>query len=266
MHIRNLLAFFICLLFHSSYAQFIFPESFIMMPLDTSKKYAGTISGAFSQQTQEFVVTQLNSRIELAKRIQSVNVFTVAGNFQVVKNGPETVLSGGYVFARYRDRINRKVFPEYMLQYQWLEARGLEQKIASTANMRYRFIRTESLSLAAACGLLLEYEKWNFSAVRENDLPAETNDIEVYNPRFNSYISYDHDLGDRMNIDMAVYYQFRLDEKLSRKRLGMHSRLNIKLTNKLNYAVTIRLMDDMQPIVPVDPLWYNFSNELVLVF
>ena len=263
---RLLLFSLLCMLHQSSIAQFIFPESFIMMPLDTSKKYAGTIAGAFSQQTQEFVVTQLNSRIELAKRIHTLNVLTVAGNFQIVRNGPETVVSGGYVFARYRDRINRKFFPEYMIQYQWMEARGLEQKIASTANMRYRFLRTESISLAAALGFLMEYEKWNFSAVREKDLPAETNDIEVYNPRFNSYISYDHDLGDRMNIDMAVYYQFRLDEKLSRKRLGLHSRLNIKLTNKLNYAVTIRLMDDRQPIVPVDPLWYNFSNELVLAF
>jgi len=266
MNQRLLLFAILCMLHQSSNAQFIFPESFIMMPLDTSKKYAGTISGAFSQQTQEYVVTQLNSRIELAKRIQTVNIFTIAGNFQIVRNGPETVLSGGYIFGRYRDRTNRKLHPEYMLQYQWLEARGLEQKIASTANMRYRFVRTENLSLAAAFGILMEYEKWNFSAVREKNLPAETNDVEVLNPRFNSYISYDHDLGDRLNIDMAVYYQFRLDDKLSRKRIGLHSRLNIKLTNKLNYAVTIRLMDDRQPIVPVDPLWYNFSNELVLAF
>ncbi len=260
----NLLVFCVCVI--SAKAQFLFSESFVMIPLDTAKKYAGTISGSFSQQTQKYVVTQLGSRVELAQRINKVNVLTLAGNFQMVRNGGENILSGGYAYARFRERINRQLYPEFTAQFQWLEARGLEQKFATTANMRYRFIRNEKLAVAAAAGLVMEYEKWGYSGVRDENLPANTNPKEVFNPRFNSYISYNHKISEMMNLDMAMYYQFRTDSNFSRKRLGAHSRLNLKLTETISYALTLKLMNEYEPVVPIDKVWYHYTNELVLYF
>lgn len=264
--VKMIAAFCCSLLVWSAHAQFLFTESFVLIPLDTSKKYAGSIAGSFSQQTQKYVVTQIGSRVELAQRINRLNVLTLAGNFQVVRNGGETILSGGYAFARYRSHIERNLYPEYTAQYQWFEVRGLEQKFATTANMRYRFIRNEKLSLAAAAGISMEYEKWGYSGVKDENLPANTNPREVFNPRFNSYISYDHNISEWMNLDMAIYYQFRTDTQLSRKRLGAHTRMNLRLTEHLTYALTLKIMGDYEPIVPVDVLWYNFTNELVFTF
>ena len=260
---------FILLLFLlSGYAnaQFLFSESFVTIPLDTSRKTAGMISGRFNQQTQKYIVTQIGSRFEFARRLNKVHVLTLAGNFQVVRNGNENVLTGGYVFGRFRNRITRKIFPEYMAQYQWFESRGLEQKFAITANMRYRFVRTEKLTLAAAMGFVGEYEKWNYSGVPDEKLPTNTNPKEVFNPRFNSYVSYDQIISDQINVNASVYYMHRLDFELSRKRLGFFTRMNFKFTNHISYAVTIKLMHDYQPIVPVSPTWYIFTNEVVFNF
>lgn len=250
----------------SVYAQFLFPESFVMIPLDTNRRYAGIISGSFSSQTQKLIVNQLNTRGELATRLKGNNILTFAQNFQLVRNGTETVLSGGYVFVRFRNNISHHLYPEYTGQYQWLEVRGLLQKVALTSNLRYNMIRTDKLVLGAAAGIVMEYEKWGYDGVPDERLPANTNPKEVYNPRFNSYISYDHAIADRVSLDMAVYYQVRTDRQLSRPRLGSHSRVNFKINSHLVYSVTLRLMEDFEPVVPVDPLWYNFSNEIALTF
>lgn len=260
---------FACLMLCCSFAakaQFLFPESFVMVPLDTNRRHAGVIAGSFSSQTQKYVVNQIGTRAELASRIKGKHVVTVAENFQMVRNGSENILSGGYVFGRFRHRIDRNIYPEYMAQYQWMEARGLEQKIALTSNVRYRIVRTEKLSLAVAAGALVEYEKWDYDGVRDEKLPANTNPVEIYSPRLNTYISYDHDIGERVSLDIALYYQMRVTGNPSKNRLGTHARVNFIINKHFAYAMTLRLMHDNQPVVPIDNLWYNFSNELVVRF
>lgn len=250
---------------HVAQAQFLFSESFVMIPLDTTKKYAGNIAGTFNQQTQKNLITQFSTRAEFARRIRN-HVLTLANNLQVIRDGRETVLSGGYVYVRFRDRIDRKVYPEFSGQYQWLEARGMVEKVALTANMRWRINRTEQLQLATAAGFVAEYERWNYSGVPDNKLPAQTPDKRVYNPRFNWYFSYDQSIGDRFNIDAGIYYQVRIDSQWSRPRLGSHLRGGLKLTRSLTLSLTWKGMYDYEPVVPVDKLWYNINNELVFTF
>jgi hypothetical protein len=260
--------FFFSSLSIDAWAQFIFPETFIMIPIDTNRKNAGVISGTFSSQTQKEVVNQFGLSSEFAHRFRNNNIFTIAENFSLLLNGDDVVVSGGYVFARFRPNISREIYPEYMLQYQWREARGLEHKVAATCNARYRFYRDEKITLAFAAGGIMEYEKWNFTAVPDKTLETITNTtpVDVYNLRLNGYISYDHEINSRVKLDIGAYLNFRPDPSLFRTRYGMHALCSFKITNNLEYRVNIRTMYEVQPVVPVTNLWYQFFNALVLNF
>lgn len=246
-------------------AQFLFPESFVMIPLDTSRKIIGNVAGSFSQQTQINVVTQFAIRAEVAKRIKS-DVLTMVTNNQLIRDGVNNILGGGYLYMRYRRKIPRVIYPEYALQSQWMEVRGLQQRWSATANYRWRIKRTDKLTLAAAAGLIAEYEKWGFEGVPLEKQPINLTPVEVFNPRFNWYFSYDHLVTPKLWIDAAVYYQVRLGETLSRERLGMHARLGLKLSPNLSFMATWKGLYDKAPVVPVGKLWYNINNELVFTF
>ncbi len=258
----HLYVFLLLIISKRGYSQFLFTESFVLIPVDTHQHYSGVLAGSFSSQTQKSTVNQLVARAEVAMRIKK-NILTLANNTQLFTNGSETVLSGGYLFARFRKDITRSLYPEYFAQYQWLEARGLESKLALTANMRKRIFRDERLILATGAGFLLEYEKWNYMGVANERLPANTNAVEVVNPRFNCYFSYNQSFKKLINIDAAVYYYLNLVPNLARPRVGAHLRMGYRINKHLMYNLNLRAMNDYDPIVPVNSLWYNFNNELV---
>lgn len=246
-------------------AQFLFPESFIMIPLDTNRKIIGNVGGSFSQQTQINIVTQFSLRAEFAKRINN-DVVTLVTNNQLIRDGSENILGGGYAYLRYRRKINRILYPEFALQSQWKEVRGLQQRWSSTANYRWRIKRSEKLTLAAAAGIIAEYEKWGYDGVPVENRPPDLTPVEVFNPRFNWYFSYDHDITDKLWIDAAVYYQVRLGEVLSRERMGMHARVGVKIASNVTFMAMWKGLYDEGPVVPVGKLWYNINNELVFTF
>jgi len=267
MNLKNHLLFlFILFGLNNTHAQFLFTESFILIPIDTQKHYAGNISGSFSSQTQKETVNQIAARAELAMRLKGHHVLTIANNLQIITNGNQTILSGGYLFARFRKDISRSLYPEYYTQYQWLESRGLEQKFAFTANLRKRIYRDEKLNLATAAGFMFEYEKWNFEGVKTENLPTNTNPKETINPRFNWYFSYEQFINDQIVINAGLYYFLRTSFAESLPRIGFHGRFGYKITKNLRYNLNLRSMYDYQPIVPVSKLWYTFNNELVYNF
>lgn len=247
-------------------AQFLFPESFIMIPLDTNKKITGNIAGAFNQQTQINLVTQFSLRSEVAMRLPNHNVFTFANSSQFIKDGSNVILGGGYVFMRFRKGIHRELYPEFLAQAQWKEIRGLQQKYALTANYRWRIKRNQKITLATAAGLMAEYERWGYSGVSAEDLPINQTPVEVFNPRFNWYFSCDYNLTQKFTLDAAVYYMVRIGETLNRKRLGLHARAGFNFTKHLGLFITCKTMLDDEPVVPVNRLWYNLNNELVFIF
>ena len=263
-----ILSFMLLMCLQQSTAQFLFPEAFVMIPVDTNRKYAGNVSGIFNSQTQRNVVNQYGVRSEFAHRIRKQHVITVAGSFDLITNGTQRVLSGGYLFTRFRNKISRRFFPEFMMQYQWFEVRGMEQKVAFTGNYRYRIVRNEKISLAAAAGVMMEYEKWGFTGVPSEKTAtlANLDPVHIWGPRFNSYISYDHIINDNVELDIAAYYTIRMEPNEGRRRMGYHARVSFKITEHLSFRTFMRYMYDFQPVVPVPTYWYNFNNELVYTF
>ncbi len=247
-------------------AQFLFTESFVMIPIDTQRLYIGNIVGGFSSQSQKETVNQIAVRAELALRLKKHRVLTIANNMQVITYGNQKLLSGGYLFARFRNDISRSLYPEYFAQAQWLETRGLEQKFALTANIRKRIFRDKTLTLATAAGLLFDYEKWNFNGVKTENTPNNTNSKYTYNPRFNWYFSYDHQINETININAGLYYFLRTSFSSPCPRIGSHIRFSYIINKNLRLNLNLKSMYEYQPIVPVSNLWYIFNNELAFTF
>jgi len=247
-------------------AQFLFTESFVLIPIDTHRHYIGNIVGGFSSQSQKETVNQIAVRAEMAMRLKQNRILTIANNMQVITYGNQTVLSGGYVFARFRNDISRSLYPEYFAQVQWLETRGLEQKFALTANIRKRIFRDKTLTLATAAGLVFDYEKWNFDGVKTENIPANSNSKETYNPRLNWYFSYDHQINESININAGLYYFVRTSFTSPSPRIGSHIRFSYVINKNLRLNLNLKSMYEYQPVVPVSNLWYIFNNELAFTF
>jgi hypothetical protein len=246
-------------------AQIIYSESFVLTPPDSAQPYRGSVSGSFMSQKQKDVFFQLNQRADFAMRIKHASLI-VANNFDIIRNGDETVLSGGFAYAKLRRFVERKAMPEYFAQYQWFDIRGLDQRMVLGANMRFRLLHSRTDAFYVAAGAMLEYEKWNYTAVPDHRLPASRTPEEVLAPKWNVYASFDHDITKNILLDVGLYYQTRILPAFEYTRIANHLRVGWKVNRHIMLSGVIRVIYEYKPIVPVDTWWYRVSNELTYRF
>lgn len=246
-------------------AQIIYSESFVLTPPDSTQPYRGSVSGSFMSQKQKDIFFQLNQRADFAMRIKHASII-LANNFDIIRNGNQTVLSGGFAYAKLRRFVERNIMPEYFAQYQWFDIRGLDQRMVLGSNLRFKILHTKTDAFYVATGAMLEYEKWNYNAVPEHRLPVSRTPQEVLAPKWNIYASFDHDLTKNILLDAGFYYQTRMLPAFEYTRIANHLRIGWKVNKHIMLSGVIRVIYEYKPIVPVDPWWYRVSNELTYRF
>ena len=63
----------------------------------------------------------------------------LAGSYRFTYNGPDDILNAGFIHLRYRHNYKNKYQPEFFLQYQWDNKRGLAYRALTGVNLRYNF-------------------------------------------------------------------------------------------------------------------------------
>ncbi len=139
----------------------------------------------------------------------------MANKIEFNRFGSDVFLSGGYLFMKYKNNLDRHLVLEYYGQVHWAEARGMERKYAGGVNARLKIIKKPKTGLFAGIGPFYEFERWNYNGVPDEKLPINVAPIDTLNVKIGSYISFKHWIFEKIYLDLSVYHQSRFDEILA---------------------------------------------------
>ncbi len=262
---RNLIfCLLICGAPRLSFCQILFSESFAVI-LDSTKSVKGSITPELKIQTQKKTLVEITNLADLSVRVNR-NYFSVANKVEFTSFGSEVFLSGGYLYMKYKNQLDKHFLVEYYGQVHWAEARGMERKYAGGANARLLIVKNSKTGLFAGIGPFYEYEKWNYSAVTDENLPPSTVPIDTMNVKIASYVSYKHWVLERVFIDASVYHQSRFDQVFNKPRLASSTRIGYQISEHLQLVAMYQNIYDFGPIVPIDRWFHRVIGSISVSF
>lgn len=226
----------------------------------TFKKWALIGSLSLSSDKQKNNVLNISSNIELDRNFKNnYSIIAVAKN-DAVFNGKATIQNEGQMQLRFRDLDKRKISVEAFIQYQWNGAWGMEYRNLLGSNIRLKFFEKKKSDLYIGTGLFHEWERWNWSGVK--NLPEPDNLPTVLSSilRLNSYAKYSVKLSDRVDISAISYLQFPLYGRFTDPRWYFETNLYIEAGKHLNFILHWDHIYDDRRLVPIDNFYYTFST------
>lgn len=260
----SILIYLMLNLFNLAKGQILFPESFTVI-LDSSKSIKGSVTPELKIQTQKKTLVEMTNMADLSIKVKD-NYLTVANKVEFTSFGGEVFLSGGYLYAKYKNELDKHFVIEYYGQVHWAEARGMERKYAGGLNARFKIIKKPKTGLFIGMGPFYEYERWNYAAVSDELLPVDLTPIDTANVKLGTYISYKHWVLDKIFLDFSAYHQSRLDEVFSSPRLATSSRLGYQISEHLQFVAMYQNIYDYSPFVPVDRWFHRVIGTIAVSF
>ena len=245
-------------------AQILFSESFNVL-LDTTKKVQGSVTPELKIQTQKRTLIEFTNMADIVIRMKR-NSLSIANKIEFNKFGSEIFLSGGYVYAKFRENLDKHFSIEYFAQVHWAEARGLERRYAAGPTMRLKIVKNPDLGLFIGMGPMYEYEEWNYTAVPDDELPPDQTPIINQLIKNASYISYKHRFTEKIFVDMSFYHQARYNQLFSSPRLASSTRVSYQLTENLQALLMYQNIYDYKPVVPIDHWFHRVIATLAISF
>ena len=188
----------------------------------------------------------------------------LAGSYRFTYNGPDDILNAGFIHLRYRHNYKNKYQPEFFLQYQWDNKRGLAYRALTGVNLRYNFWKADQWEINAGLGLMYEEEKWNYDGVDTVIKPA--NPIPIINRliKLNSYIRLDWKASANSDIAINIFLQTR--PTIFKPRIAPHIQWNINAGKHVGFSISFTGVYDEAPVVPINRFYYSISNSILLKF
>lgn len=234
--------------------QILFSESFTVI-LDSTKSVKGSVTPELKIQTQKKTLVEITNLADLSLKVKK-NYFSVANKVEFTSFGSEVFLSGGYLFMKFKNDLDKHFTLEYYGQVHWAEARGMERKYAGGVNGRLKIIKNAKTGLFVGVGPFYEYEKWNYDAVSDERLPANLSSLDTINFKMGTYLSFKHWIWERVFLDLSLYHQSRLDQVFHKPRLASSSRVGYQISEHLQFVAMYQNIYDYSPIVPIDR-WFH---------
>jgi hypothetical protein len=248
----------------SSSSQLLFPESFVVI-FDSSKVFKGSVAPSLEIKTQKQLYIEITNRADMAFKFKNHGI-TLANKFELTRDGDEVILSGGYIYGKFKTFYENPFVLEHYVQYQWAEARGLENKYAIGSNLRYKLLKTGKGGAFVGLGPFFEHEEWGYSGVPDSRLPAETAEITENEWKLNFYISTKRELSEKIRFEGAIYFQDDFERLFDAPRWAGNVGFSYSITKNVAFAVNFLTIYDFDPIVPVDKLWINTFSALEVTF
>ncbi|WP_420316174.1 DUF481 domain-containing protein [Ekhidna sp.] len=245
-------------------SQILFSESFVVI-FDSTKHFKGSVAPSLEIKTQKQLYVEITNRADMAFRFKNHGI-TVANKFELTRDGSETILSGGFIYGKFKTFYDNPFVLEHYAQHQWAEARGLDRKIAIGSNVRYKLLKTQKGGAFAGIGPFYEYELWNYRGVPDDRLPLNTTSISMREWKLNVYLSTKRELSEKIRFEGSVYFQDGFNDLFSEPRWAGAIAFSYSFTKNIAFGVNLQTIYDFNPIVPVDKLWLNTFSALEVTF
>jgi hypothetical protein len=260
-----ILVFLLSVIGHSSNAQVLHTENFNVI-LDSTKNVKGSLMPSFRYRNVKKEFIEIGNSADITFLINN-HAFTIANKLEYAIYGNENLMSGGFVYVEYRSIQDKKIAIEPHVQIHWQGIRGLEQKYAGGANIRWRILVKPNIGIYAGLGALYEYERWNYSGVADSLLITPNPEaIEVKQFRAASYLSFKKKLGNFFDLDLSVYYQPNIGETLVSHRFASSSELTYNISQYFGLTILYQNIYDSNPLVPIDKLYHDVNLGITISF
>lgn len=260
-----ILVFLLYVICHSLNAQVLHTENFNVI-LDSAKNVKGSLMPSFRYRNVKKEFIEIENTADITFRFNN-HAFTIANKLEYAIYGNENLMSGGFVYMEYRSIQDKKIAIEPYAQIHWQGIRGLEQKYAGGANIRWRILLNPSIGFYAGLGALYEYERWNYSGVENSTLiPPDAEAIEVKQFRAASYLSLKKKFGELFDLDLSVYYQPTLEVETVSHRFAGSSELTYNISQYFGLTILYQNVFDSNPLVPIDKLFHDVNLGITISF
>ena len=243
---KTLFSLLSALLFHlPSYSQMLFSEN-LTMDIDSTKTIQGSLQPVLDFKTEKENVLTLKNTANLNLLIRHKRVINLINKLEFSTYGKKATVSGGYVHVEYRYLLSRafEIYP--YAESQWAESRGMEYKISTGLQSRYRLVNKEKFLMFAAVGLFYEFEKWDDPSPNPSRLHAYSRSIKSH-----LSVSCKHHIGDHWELTTTAIHQAKPDSYFKAARFGGAVDLKYNITPKIGINGAYRLIYDTDPIVPI---------------
>ena len=233
--------------------------------VDTLKPFKALLDIGFSLNKQTNLLFSLDNKIDLSYA-KGQNLWVFVGQFKLFRSGSRDLLNGGFAHARSRFFKRHWVHPEFLAQYQLDGIRGMEWRILAGSNARFVIKEYEEGRFHLGLGALYEIERWNYSGVPAERLPAETDPIVNHFVKINSYLSLTQTFYKILVLQITTYLQFRPDSFIRYPRLSVDGRLGIALGKHVQFTIQYNFFYDSLPVVPIEQLYFSVVNKVTFTF
>lgn len=245
-------------------SQVLHTENFNVV-IDTAQIVKGNFTPSFRFRNLKEEFLEIENTADISIRIKN-HAFTIANKIEYSFFGDKSLMSGGFLYLEYMNLQSKKIALEPFYQMHWNEVRGLDRKYAAGLNLRWRAIVKEQTAFFFGIGSLYEFERWDYSGVKDKLLPINLSPIEVNKVRGNSYISLKQNLGDLFDLDISGYYQPTYSSPFKNYRLASSFELTYNFTQYLGLRFLYQNIYDSSPIVPIDNLFHDVNFGVTISF
>jgi hypothetical protein len=226
----------------------------------TSGKWAGNLNLSASADKQRRNVLDVSTRTECYRYLKSN--YALIGLFQndAVLLGRDAIQNEGMLHLRFRDKDSRRFSPEFFTQYQWNGGWGMEFRRLFGGNLRMKVFDKAGSDLYLSTGVFGEWERWNWSGVKQTIPTPPPSRVERRMLRWNQYVKYARKASEYLDISLISYLQFPLSGGFLRPRWYVDANAYLKATRKLSIVFHWDHVVDWNTPVPIDRIYYGFST------
>lgn len=235
-------------------AQILNTERF-RLDKDTARIWMGTAEFGLSAKRQQTNVFTFKSKGNVAY-LSEKHSYMFLGYANLVKVANSNVISEGYGHLRF-NFLRRKLFSiEQFNQWQFDQGRGMNSRILSGANVRYRVKSTDKWEFGMNTGLMYETEEW------ENDFGEM---VPNENIKSSTSVSLRYKVSKNFSYIMISYYQARFDDFFN-PRVTLDASMQLAINQHLSLRGQFVGMYDAIPVIEINNLIFSVNNTLVFKF
>jgi hypothetical protein len=266
MHLRILLFLTVIITPHFSTSQILRVDK-SHLESDSAGYFAFYAEANFSldnrsvSPTEELVYTRLNSKADLLY-VSKRNAYILINSIEYQSSSNSTPFSTGYTHFRINFLRQHTVSLETYAQIQYDEVRRMKLRTLGGGGLRITAVDKEGVDIHVGTGIMYEVEKWQEI---END-PSSNFYKEMI--KSSSYLGVEFTLSKHVRLNLWGLYQAGYDseDQIRRNRYAAEAAFNFIVSKRVTWINRFSYFYDAQPVIPINPAFYQLMNGLRIIF
>ena len=258
MKISNLLRVWLLLCTAPLTAQIIFTESLAPV-IDTNRTWQGSIAPELNFKTEKQNFFQVKNNANINVLLQKKKAITLINQLEITSVGNTINVSNGFFHLEYRYLVKPRweVYP--FAEAVWVPSRGLQLRIATGLQARYRLIQSEHFILTSGFGTFFEYEHWNTDGVPDEiAYPYDTKHQRTIKARL--ALGLKIPLTEKWNFTTSGYIHSRWDSNIANPRFAYNIELKHHFTEHFGIWISYQAIQHTLPVFPIKKLYVVFTG------